>query len=171
MKDVKRFERKYFDSFRDTPLKLVPFLPIQKEIARMWVEKIENHMKGIDVKVCHRGSTLFEICGKGDIDVAVYTSTIDYEISKKRLILLFGSPRVEDRRFSVFYLIDQDYEVEISLMKGYEAKVDQGLTKELMSRPDLVKKYEQLKVKYAYSKREYLYQRSKFFKIILKSIA
>jgi hypothetical protein len=60
--------------------------------------------------------------------------------------------------------------VEISLMKGREAKVDQALTKTLVSNPKFIREYQEIKVRYCFSKREYLFQRSKFFKRILKGV-
>ena len=55
-------------------------------------------------------------------------------------------------------------------MKGYEAEVDQALTKELLQNKILIQEYAELKKKYSHSKREYLSQRSHFFTKILEAV-
>lgn len=170
MRDTKKFDRKHFDQFRTTPLKLIPFSPVQKKIAQRWVKKLKKHFDSREIFVFHRGSTLFEISGKGDIDVSIHANGKNYDLAKRELTDLFGEPRAYDNKFAAFYLNESGYEVEFSLVKGHEAKVDLLLTQTLLDRPDLVQEYENLKKKYCYSKREYLYQRSKFFKRILKSL-
>jgi hypothetical protein len=170
MRDTRKFTREYFEKFRTTPIKLIPFSPTQKRIAEKWVIHLREVLKGIPVTVAHRGSTLLEITGKGDIDIAVYTDMTTFRTVFNKIAHFFGDPKATDENFAAFYTLDRGYEVEISLMKGREAKVDQALTKTLVSNPKFIREYQEIKVRYCFSKREYLFQRSKFFKRILKGV-
>jgi GrpB-like predicted nucleotidyltransferase (UPF0157 family) len=64
----------------------------------------------------------------------------------------------------------EKYEVEIILMKGREAKVDIALTEYLISHPELLKQYEELKKNSAHSKREYQIQKNNFLTSIIHQI-
>ena len=61
-------------------------------------------------------------------------------------------------------------EIEIILMKGYEAKVDRKILEYLITHPGLLKEYEQLKYQYCSSKKEYMIQKDKFFRKVIKMI-
>ena len=55
-------------------------------------------------------------------------------------------------------------------MKGDEATVDKQLTKYLLTNPEILKRYEALKEKYSFSKREYQMQKDKFLRGVVSQI-
>ena len=62
------------------------------------------------------------------------------------------------------------FEVEVILMSGYGAVVDKKLNEYLKSKPELLKDYEEVKKKFALSKREYMVQKDKFLREVIYQI-
>lgn len=162
MKYRSKYTQNYFQQFRTTPLKLKPFNPKTKKIGKDIANKLRKRINNEKVNVLHRGSTAFGILGKGDVDIGVYADGDTYSETKLILVEMFGKPRAQGRTFAAFYTTIDGQEVEVSLMRGREAEVDQKLTIYLMGQHELLEEYEQIKRKYSYSKREYLIQRNKF---------
>lgn len=158
----------YFEQFRTTPLELKEFDPQTREIANKHIKRIKKVLDTQLVEPIHRGSTAFGILGKGDIDVAVYTETESFENAHSVLQSLYGEPHATGETFASFYEKDLGYDVEISLMKGLEAEIDKALTQLLLGNQELLDQYVELKIKYCYSKREYLIQRDMFFRNIIE---
>jgi GrpB-like predicted nucleotidyltransferase (UPF0157 family) len=170
MRVAVEFSKKYFDQFRITPLKLVPFDPRTKIIANRWISELQEAINDPNVEIVHRGSTLFGICGKGDIDIAIYVSLKQWAHVLERLKVIYGVPAATGRDFAAFNLEEEKYQIEISLMKGYQIKVDKALTKFFLTNKDALKEYENLKKKYCFSKREYLIQRDKYLREIIHQL-
>lgn len=165
-----KFTKEYFEQFRTTPLKLSPFDPNAKKIANRYIEEIQNLLFETKCTVRLRGSTAFEILGKGDIDIAVYSSEKEYSLIKKIITREFVKPVAEGIDFTAYEFAEDAYKIEISLMKGIEARVDEKLTDFMLNNRHYIKEYEKLKKKYCFSKREYLIQRNMFFSKVVKLI-
>ncbi len=167
---MKGLPKKDFSQFRTTPLEMKPFSPKTALFAQKYINKINKVIKDTNTIVKLRGSTAFKILGKGDIDIAVYTSNKNYRTTLEQLIHFFDQPTATGKDFAAFQFEDHKYEIEVSIMKGYEVKVDLKLTDFLLNNPKMLNEYELLKKKYCYSKREYVVQRDRFMRKIIKNL-
>lgn len=170
MKGIPKFPKKYFEQYRITPLKLKPYSSKQKEIGDKFVNKIIEIINDPKTEITLRGSTLYKILGKGDIDIGIYATPKGWKIALNKLLLFYGKARVIEKTFAAFYIEKDGFEIEISLMKGHQTEVDKALTNHFLTNSASLVEYENLKRKYSYSKREYLIQRDKFFRKIIDSI-
>jgi hypothetical protein len=82
----------------------------------------------------------------------------------------YGEIGNQDKEYARFNDRYKGFEVEIILQKGYTAKVDQKLFEFMAGNRKVLKEYEDLKKKYAYSKPIYQYQKHLFFKKIIKNL-
>ena len=170
MRNFANFKKKYFDKYSKAAIPFREYDPVMKIIARKHVANIKSVLKSVPVEVLHRGASLFEIGGKGDIDIGIYTTSKNYQKVIGKVSELYFKPQIVGENFVAFYIEEEGFTVEISLMKGREAIVDNALTKYIVEHRELITEYEAIKRQYFYSKREYLIQRNKFFKRIIKDI-
>lgn len=170
MRGVPKSSKKYFEQFRTSPLKLLPYDANALTVADKHIQILKGVLIDTKTEIVHRGSTSLGISGKGDIDVAIYATPAEWLKARNILISHFGNPDAFGDEFAAFNLSDGNYKIEISLMKGRQRIVSKALTNFLLQHPQIVKDYEELKQKYCYSKREYLIQRDKFFREIIKKI-
>lgn len=170
MRNIAKFTKQDFEKFTTESLVLHPYNPKSATIARKHVIKIKSALSDLPVEVLHRGSTLFQITGKGDIDIGIYTTSKTYNAAIERVAKAYSPPQIVGKEFVAFYIEEEGFKVEISLMQGREAVIDKAITLYLLKRKDLQKEYEEIKIKYFYSKREYLIQRAKFFNRVIKEI-
>lgn len=117
-----------------------------------------------------RGSTLFEISGKGDIEVGLYVAKKDWHNLLMFLINYFKHIDNLEKDYARFNDKKDTIEVEIILFSGYAGHVDKKLTQYLLDHPTLLKEYETRKKRFAYSKREYQKQKDIFFREVIAQI-
>ena len=170
MKGIPRFPKRYFERYRTSPLELKPYLSRQKEIGTKIVNEIINIVDDPKTEIVLRGSTLYKISGKGDIDIGIYATPKRWQMGLDKLLAFYGEARVIEKTFAAFNLECNGFPIEISLMKGHQIKVDKALTTYLLNNPKSLAEYENLKKQYCFSKREYLIQRDKFFRSIINSL-
>ena len=160
----------YFKKFNTSPVEIKAYNPVSKEIAQEYIELLITLLKDFEVKIIHRGSTAFKISGKGDIEIGVYPGEEDWDMIVEKLESYFGSPENTEVDYARFNTLKNGFEIEIILQKGESARVDIALTEYLMSHPKLLKRYENLKRSYSFSKREYQIQKDRFLRNIIDSI-
>lgn len=165
-----KFPDEYFLKYSTKPIKIRPYNPRQKETGERYISKIKELLKNYTVDVALRGSTLFQISGKGEVEVGIYPEPKDWYIIQEILGKEFGSPNNIEKNYAQFNSFDDGIEVEIILLKEHSAEVDKKLHAFLLSHPDLLKKYEEVKKKYCFSKREYQIQKNKFLTNIIAQI-
>jgi len=171
MRGWDKFDANYFLKYKEKPVKLKPYDPQQEEVALRYLDKIGSLMEGIDIKLLVRGSTAFRIFGKGDVEVGVYPLEKDWKKVAGILAKAYGDPdNVEPDYMRFNHESSEGYEVEIILLKGHEAKVDVKLTEYLMDHPELLKEYEEVKRKSAFSKREYQIRKNDFLTSVIHKI-
>lgn len=171
MRGWDKFDTNYFLKYKEKPVKLKPYDPQQEEVAQRYLEKIESLTHGVDIKLIVRGSTAFKILGKGDVEVGVYPLEKDWKKVACILKKTYGDPdNVEPNYMRFNQESSEGYEVEIILLKGHEAKVDIKLTEYLKEHPELLRKYEEVKKKSAFSKREYQIQKNEFLTSVIHQI-
>jgi len=170
MKGLPKFPKKYFEKFNTKPVKINSFDPRSKKIATDYLKKLEKLLKGLDFKILHRGSTAFGIAGKGDIEIGVYPTNRDWDKVLKRLESHFGEAGNLEENYARFNDQVDGCEVEVILLRGYEAVVDQKMTQFLKNNPKLLDEYETLKKQFSFSKREYQIQKDKFLRKVIRMI-
>jgi hypothetical protein len=170
MRNIAKFTKQDFERFTTESLILHPFHPRTTFIANKHVRKIRKALEDISVDVLHRGSTLFQIAGKGDIDIGIYTTGKTYNKAIELVSNTYFPPQIVGKDFVAFYIEEEGFKVEISLMQGREAVIDKAITLYLAQNKKLQREYEIIKKRYFYSKREYFIQRAKFFNRIIKEI-
>lgn len=164
------FEKGYFQKFNTKPVIIKPYDPMSKVVAEKYIKKLDNLFEGFNVEIIHRGSTAFKISGKGDVEIGVYPTEQLWHQVLEKLINQYSRIGVIEKNYARFNDEIYGFEIEIIVLKGYEATVDKKLTNYLMTNQEILKKYEQLKIKYAFSKREYQNQKDKFFREIVSMI-
>lgn len=170
MRGLPKLPDSYFDKFKDKPVKIYPFDSKTKKIAADYIKKLERLLGGFKVEFLHRGSTAFGIAGKRDIEIGVYPSDKDWGSVLEKLKSHYGKVDNLEMNYARFNDSVDDFEIEVILMRGREAKIDKKLTNYLLNHPKLLKKYEKLKYKYAYSKKEYMIQKNRFLKKVIEMI-
>ncbi len=172
MKILNKFGDDYFLKYRETPVKLKEYDPRQQLIADKYTKRLNRLLKDVSAKISVRGSTLFKIYSKGEVEIGIYTNEENWKIVSKILTSEFGQPEVVESnylRFNSLYT-EHDREVELIVLKGYEALVDIKLHEYLLNHPDLLVEYVAVKKKSCFSKREYQIQKDKFLNKVIEMI-
>ena len=170
MKDLPESPADYFDKFDTDPVSIKPFDPRSKTIAAKYLVKLRDLFIGLDAELSPRGSTVFGIAGKGDIEIGVYPSEETWAEVLQRLEGVYGGAGNNEETYVRFNDASGDYEIEIIVLRGYAAKVDKQLATYLKEHPELLKEYEDVKKKYAYSKREYQRAKDRFLRSVVRMI-
>lgn len=170
MRGFTKLPKGYFDKYSDKPVKIVKFNPKSRVVAENYIKKIELLLKDFKVELLLRGSTAYGIDGKGEIEIGVYPKEEDWGEVIKTLTAHFGKVDNLEENYARFNDIFDGSEIEVILLKGHDAQVDKKLTNYLICSPEVLREYEKLKYKYAYSKREYMLQKNEFLEGIVKKL-
>jgi GrpB-like predicted nucleotidyltransferase (UPF0157 family) len=167
---IKRFPPKYFLKYSQKPVEIKPFSRKQEDIARKFYKRVGELLEDFDLKIMIRGSTAFKIAGKGDVEIGIYPNKPDWKSVIDLLKNEFGDPGNVEEDYVRFNDVCEDVEVEVIMLKGEDAKLDVMLHKYLIKNPKLLKEYERIKKKYAFSKREYQIQKNVFLSGVMEKI-
>jgi GrpB-like predicted nucleotidyltransferase (UPF0157 family) len=167
MKGLPDHPKEYFDKFSTNPVPIKPFDPRSRQVAENCLDQVKTLLAGLDVELSHRGSTRFEIAGKGDIELGVFPSEEDWSEVLTRLESRCGKAGNVEENYVRFNSALAGYEIEIIVLKGDRAEVDRMLTEYLLRHPELLKEYERLKRKYGFSRREYQIRKDRFFRRVV----
>lgn len=170
MRGFTKLPEGYFEKYSDKPVKLVPFNPKAKDTASIYINRLKAWLSGFDTEILHRGSTAFGITGKGEIEIGIYPKDRDWDKVIAVLRSYLGEVSSLEENHARLNDDFEGFEIEIILMKGYDAEVDKKLTGYLINSPETLKGYEALKRKYSYSKREYMIQKNKFLGKIVEKL-
>ncbi len=171
MRNLAQTPISYFDKFKDKPVHIKPFDPSLVLIAQKYIKKLKKILSSFNPQIVHRGSTTFGIAGKNEIELGIYPKPKDWQKIIDLLTGCYGQVNNLEKNYARFNDVYKDTEIEIILMKGYDAFLDKKLFSYLVSHPVLLKKYEKLKYKYCYSKKDYMIQKDKFFRNVIKDIS
>lgn len=169
MKNVQSLSENYFLKFRESPVKIRPYNPKSKTAAEEYI-KFLHQIIGEEILIRHRGSTAYGIAGKKEIEVGIYPTEAEWQnvIAKiKNKLVEPGNSEEDYVRFNDTF---EEFPVEIILLKGEVARIDLAKTDYLLNHPELLKQYEDIKMKYSYSKREYERQKAKFLDQVTEMI-
>jgi GrpB-like predicted nucleotidyltransferase (UPF0157 family) len=160
----------YYEHFKTRPVPFKPFDERSVAVACSYVERLVRILRDFDVEITHRGSTALGIAGKGDIEIGVYPMDEDWAGVVATLQAVYGPPGSLEDNFGRFDDIAEGFEIEIILLRGYEAEVDRKLHAYLREHAELRAKYEHVKRQYCYSKREYQRQKDIFLRRVVEMI-
>ncbi len=113
------------------------------------------------------GSTAYGISGKGDIEYGVYPSDAEWEETLQLLKCHFGNPGHVEPDYARFNAMETDQEIEIIVMRGRQAEIDQRLQTYLLTHRKVLQEYEQIKAQFSFSKREYQKQKDGFLEKVI----
>lgn len=170
MKGLGRYNEKYFARYKDKPVQIKPYDPQTRILAGEYLAKLQTLISKWKIKPVLRGSTAFGVAGKGEIEIGLYPKNKDWYDLVIFLINHFrgiGNLEADYARFNDLF---KGQEIEIILMKGYQARVDKKLFEFLITHLKVLKEYEMVKRKYSFSKKEYMIQKHQFFDRIIKSL-
>lgn len=170
MRGFTKLPKSYFDKYSDKPVKITPFNPRAKIVAHKYIKKIESLLENFKVETLLRGSTAFGIAGKGEIEIGVYPKQEEWGEVIKTLKNHFGKVDNLEENYARFNDNFDGFETEVILLKGHDAIIDKKLTEYLINSPEVLKEYEKLKQKYAFSKREYMIQKNNFLEGIVNKL-
>jgi hypothetical protein len=170
MKALPESSSGYYDKFTTASVRIKPFDPSARLIAREYLDILEHLLTGFDVVLALRGSTAFGIAGKGDIDLGIYTSDEFWENVMKKLVTVFGQPGNREQDYARFDDIYKGYEIEVILLKRDPAVVDKCLTAYLAAHDELLERYTRIKLRHAHSKREYQIEKDRFLRSVVQMI-
>lgn len=170
MKAFKVPPKKFFEQFGDKPVDLKPFDPQSLNAAYEYLHQLNEFLNSWNVKAELFGSTPLRIAGKGEFEYAVFLQTKNWYDVITALARRYKN--VWTILSDIVVLTDtyQGHSVEIIALRGHRAKINKAIMDALSSDPVLLKAYEELKFKYAHSKKEYYYQKNKFFRDLLVNI-
>lgn len=170
MRGIPQLPDSYFDKYKDKKVRIIPFDPQVGQIAKEYIELLRKILVDFDLEIVHRGSTAMGIAGKGEVELGIYPNGNNWDSIVQLLANHYGKVGNIEENYARFNDVYQGTEVEIILMKGYEAQVDKKLTAYLISNKQLLKEYEEMKYKYCDSKRDYMIQKDKFFRKVIEMI-
>ncbi len=156
--------------FSEEPVKIKPFDTAVRRFAEQYLMKLNKLFPGRNIKIQLRGSTAYGISGKGDIEYGLYPSAADWDETLQMLKSHFGDPENLEPDYVRFNSLETDQEIEIIVMRGRQAEIDQRLQSYLLSHRTVLKEYEQIKAKFAFSKREYQKQKDIFFEKVIADL-
>jgi len=165
-----KFEKEYFQKFSTKPVTIKPYDPKSKVVAEKYIKKLTKLLESFNVEIIHRGSTAFKISGKGDVELGVYPTEGTWFQVLENLVNYYKGVGCLENNYARFNDELDGFEIEVIMMKGHEATVDKKLTKYLLANPEILKKYEKIKGKYSFSKREYQIQKDKFLRGVVSQI-
>jgi GrpB-like predicted nucleotidyltransferase (UPF0157 family) len=158
----------YYEHFKTRPVAIKPFDERSVAVASNYIEGLARILRDFDVEIMHRGSTALGIAGKGDIEIGVYPADKDWPVVVTALQSIYGPPGSLEANFARFNHEADGFEIEIILLRGYEALVDRKLHAYLREYPELCREYEQVKRRYCYSRREYQRQKDIFLRRVIE---
>jgi hypothetical protein len=150
----------YFERFDTKPVDIKPFNPKARDVAEEYIQNLREIIQIKDILL--RGSTAFEIWGKGDIEIGIYPNDKQWFEILKSLINHYkgiGNLEKDYARFNEKY---QGFEIEIILMRGVDARIDKKQLEFMKNNRDIAKEYESIKREFAYSRREYERKKKEF---------
>lgn len=169
MKGLDKLPDSYFDRFANKKVNIKPFDPETRKKADKYIVNLRNLFED-DTEVILRGSTLFEIAGKGEIEYGIYPDNNKWQKVLDVLTTRYGEPQNTDENYARFNDMAEEIEIEIIVMKGMGAEIDKKLTKYLLDHPELLKEYEQIKYDNCESKKDYMIAKDKFFRRVVEMI-
>jgi hypothetical protein len=170
MRGLPQIPKEYFDKFKDKKVNITSWDPKSKNVALRYVSKLKHILKDVNAEIIHKGSTAYQIAGKGEIEIGVYPNEADWEETMKLLEENIGEVNNLENNYARFNDNYEGFEIEVILMKGYDAVVDKKLTEFLMNSKQLLEEYKKLKYKYSYSKKDYMIAKDKFFRKVISKI-
>lgn len=170
MRGLTELPDSYFERFANRPVKIIPYDPKAKVVTSKYILKLRDLLSNFKVEILHRGSTAFGIAGKGEIELGVFPVKKDWGGVIDKLKSHFGKVDNEEENYARFNDDYEGFEIEVILMRGKDAEIDKRLTEYLKTHPKLLKEYESIKYKYAFSKKEYMIQKDKFFRRVVAEI-
>jgi len=165
-----KFKKEYFQKFSTRPVTIKPYDPKSQPVAKKYIRKLTKLLNGLGAEITHRGSTAFKISGKGDIELGIYPIRKSWYQVLERLINHYKGVGCLEKNYARFNDRFEGFEIEVIVLRGREATVDKKLTKYLLSHPEILKRYEELKKKYSFSHREYQIQKDKFLRKLVRQI-
>ena len=170
MKAFKVPPMRFFEQFGDKPVELKPFDPQALKVANEYLHHLNEFLNSWDVTAELFGSTPLRIAGKGEFEYAVYLKSKNwYEVITA---LARGYKNVWTIQSDIVVITDEfhGHRIEIIALRGHRAKINKAIMVALESDKALLKRYEELKFKYAYAKKDYYYQKNQFFYELLRSL-
>lgn len=171
MKPLTNINDQYFEQFPEKPVAVEAFDPKLKIIAKQYLEEILNPLiENLSLKGNHVGSTALGIAGRREIELAIYTPNETWNKLLVRLINHYKSIGNLDTEYARFDDKFEGEKIEVICLKGYSAKVNLKVFNFLKGHEEIKKQYENLKLKFSFSKKAYKIQQNKFFEKIIKEI-
>ncbi len=170
MKGLPKFSPIYFNRYDQHPVKFNPFNPQSTKVAQDYISALKKVLQKPHIHIIHRGSTAFKISGKGDIEIGIYPTQKEWPEILRLLQHQYKKINNLEDDYARFNDTFRNIDIEIILLKGHAATVDQKLHHHLLSHPHLLVEYELLKQKYSYSKREYQKRKDQFFRKVIRQL-
>lgn len=171
MKHPNPLPASHFEKISDEPVKIKPYNPKFRKIAKEYLTRLNKMLKPANVKANHTGATALGISGKGDIEFTIHPENQEqWDKTLFTLINYFGKIRTLNYGFARFISIYRGYDIEVTVITGEYGKLDTKIIKFLKKRPRLIKEYEKIKEASAYSKKEYAKAKNNFFLKIVEKI-
>lgn len=170
MKPITEFTKEQFAKLAHTPVHIKPFDPRNRLIAREYMKQLDVLLLPWNVQAKIIGSTAYGIAGKGSIEIGIFLNSGNWESIIGKLEENFGKMEEVESDFAEFHDEFQDYTVKVMLFKGHVAKVNRKLHDFFLNHPDALKRYEELKKKFSYSRRDYQEQKQEFINDIIEEL-
>lgn len=165
-----KFKKDYFNKFSTKPVTIKPYDHKSQIVGQKYIKKLTKLLEGFVLEIKIKGSTAFKIPGKGEIELVIYPTDDSWSQVLEKLTNHYkGAGRLE-KNYARFNDEFDEFEIEVILLKGYEATVDRKLTKYLKTHPEILKDYVKVKKRYSFSKREYQIQKDKFLRRVVSQI-
>src|SRR5579885_1452652 len=168
MKPITQFTKDQFTKFTPTPVKLKPFDPRNRLIAKEYIKDLDKTLAQWHVQAKIIGSTAYGIAGKGAIEVGVFLHGYNWQPVIEKLENTYGKMEVLEKDYAQFHDEFQNYDIKVMLFKGYAAQVNRKLHDFFLSHPKVLKQYEDLKKRFAYSQRDYQKEKQEFLNDIIE---
>lgn len=157
-----------YQNSKTETVSIKPFNPEVKKSGLAIVKKLQSKLSGVTIHFV--GSAALEISGQNDIDILVEAPKQIHASTLKLLESLYGRPTNVFDDFSEWCFTYMGNEVQLVLVLPTSKLLnEQIITFRMLSKPEVKKAYENLKVKAnGVSKYEYEKRRIEFFNKVMK---
>jgi len=169
MKPLNKFPKEFFDKYEEKPVKLIPYSDEMKSLADKYLQELRILLNGQEVELGTIGSVAYKIPAS-DVEIAIYATEKNWAEILDILKNKHGEPFNLDSEFARFKIREEIYKFSIHVYCGYEGEVVKKMTKFMISNPNLIEDYQNMKEKYCFSQKEYQYQKNVFLNKVIESI-
>lgn len=165
------FPESYWQKFSEYPVVLQSCDIRAYDVAQKYIDRLRDVLSPWPSTVLyHRGSTALGIVGKGDIEIGVIPPESEWFSMIVFLSQHYAGLGNLDEEYCRCNDEFEGFPIEITLFRGYNARLDQKVLSFLQAHPEWRYEYERVKQEACFSQRAYNQAKDVFFRKLICEI-